>query len=358
MLDNIKKNTKFHLNCYKRQILSLGLDIETYFNFVVKKEKIIEQYKKLEDNSFIDSLFFQVTNICNSNCVFCIYSKVKHKQGVMKFSTFKKAVDDYVSLGGKTISFSPIVGELLIDTKIMDKINYAVKLKKLKRIYFYTNGILLNKNKIYKKLIDSGIHEISISMADPDKKNYERVYRVPFYEDVITGVHNLLKYNKEKGEKVKIIIIFKSAAGLNHILQSKDFKRYIKPYLSNKVQYDVCQYYDNWGGAIKQNDLVGIMKMSRPAKFKKIPCIRTFHVSILFDGSVRLCGCRFKTTEFDDMVIGNINKNNLRDIINGEKAKTIRKNFLHNKLPEACKACSAYIPINMRWIKNILKNTN
>ena len=42
--------------------------------------------------------------------------------------------------------------------------------------------------------------------------------------------------------------------------------------------------------------------------------LKDFDVIVLFDGSVRLCAARINKTQFDDMVIGNIKTDNLKDI--------------------------------------------
>jgi len=44
------------------------------------------------------------------------------------------------------------------------------------------------------------------------------------------------------------------------------------------------------------------------------PCLNLWNVVILYDGSVRLCGCQIKNDEYDDLVVGNIFEKSLKEI--------------------------------------------
>lgn len=340
---------KYNLAYFKNYANSLLRDAKNFLGGVSKR-----YFKKKEDTVFIERLYFGVTNICNARCVFCVYRKIvdkpEIKKGVMNFGIFKKALDEYLEMGGQSISLTPTVGDPLIDLRLIDKINYASQ-RGIKRIYFYTNGILLAKDDVYKKLIDSGTTQIEISTEGCDKEFFEKVYGVKLYDEFIKGVSLLLSYNKEKGEPVKISINFRSARKPSEVLGSPDFVKIIKPYLSKKVSYSFMIDYDNWGGEVKKEELVGVMKMRRRQAVCNIPCARTFDAMILFDGSVRLCSCRIKGKEFDDLVIGNILNDSLKNIYYGIKAKKLREDFFCGKKPEVCIDCSLYMPVSKKWFE-------
>ena len=111
----------------------------------------------------------------------------------MSFDIFKKALDQFIQMGGSDISLTPIVGDPLIDPNLMEKIGYALETGKIKKIYFYSNGILLLKNDAYKKLIDSGLSNIEISNAFVD--DYYAV-RPGDDIDVYTKVKNIGNVNE------------------------------------------------------------------------------------------------------------------------------------------------------------------
>lgn len=302
---------------------------------------------KKEAPSFPRRLYFEVTNICNCRCVFCAYRKIfekpEHKKGAMSFDVFKKAFDDYTALGGKTISLTPTIGEPLLDPGILKKIDYAVNAG-IKRVYFYTNGILLNKDGFYKKIIDSGVKQIGLSSPGFDRELFGRIFGVPFYDETLAGAHSLLKYNKSLGEPVEIKINFRSSSKPSRILKTPDFLRLIKPYLSSKVVCTFLVDYDNWGGTVGQGDLEGIMKLKKPFFCQRRPCLRTFEAAVLYDGRIRLCGCRIKDTEDDELVVGDISQNSLAEIFLGEKARKAREGFILGEPPAVCRHCSLYDP--------------
>lgn len=332
-------NTKHSASHYWQTMNSLMTDVENKLN--LRKSA----YENLAKTMPIGTLFVQVTNICNAKCIFCAYKDLETPKGIMTFETFKKAIDDYVQIGGKTVSFTPIIGDPLIDPGLLKKIAYARSFKQIKKIYFYTNGILLSGNDKYKDIIESGVDEICVSVGDLNKDLYKKVYNVDAYTLVIDGLHKLLEYNKKAGERVSISINFRTYSPPKTIIESTDFQTYIKPYLSTKVVYEFLNNYDNWGGIIKQEHLIGIMKSRRVQRIKNIPCVRTFEPTILQDGKVRACSSRCRKTEFDDLVIGNIHENSLQEIYFGENMKRVRESFLKRKHLPTCIDCSRYVPV-------------
>lgn len=92
------------------------------------------------------------------------------------------------------------------------------------------------------------------------------------------------------------------------------------------------------------------------------------HLHVINDGRVYPC-CM--TPIENDTSLGNVNENSLFDIMNSDKAKTIRKNMLEgNPLPESCNRCvskessgfgSMRIGMNDNWfndVKDLIHNTN
>lgn len=347
----IKENFKFFLRLIRDYWLSFYFD-----SYCLAKKFLFKKLFSTDNNIFIERLYFEVTNICNLRCRYCIYSKkTPEKFGIMSFEIFKKAIDEFNLAGGEIISFTPTIGEPLLDPGLISKIEYALHLPSIKKVYFYTNGTLLLKDENYKKLIDSGIHAIEISISAFDEQIFKKVQQSDLYSKTLEGIHKLLEYNARKGGKTTIRVNFRSPILPSKTLSSKDFQSYIKPFLGPKVSYTFLTTYDNWCGNIKKSDLMGIMSLKRINKFKYLPCVRTFDAAILFDGSVRLCACRIKDNEFDELVVGNIKKNSLKEIFYSSKAEKIRRSFFTGDIPRVCQNCSFYVPITQKFISKRLK---
>ena len=187
---------------------------------------------------------------------------------------------------------------------------------------------------------------------------YEKIYGVKQYEAVISGVRNLLEYNRSKGEPIGVAIRFRNAQKPSAIVRSEDFKKHIKPYLSQKVRVNFTVDYDNWGGTIVNEDMKGFMRLRPTPPKLNVPCVALFGFAVRHDGAVRLCGCRFKRSDVDDLIVGNIHEQTLEEISKGARAWEIIKGFYSGKRPETCAGCTIYHPIDHKWLRQRARNGN
>jgi len=310
------------------------------------------EYRHLEPSS---TLVTGVTNICNAKCSFCAYPKVVANKtlqtGIMPFDVFKKAVDEWAAVGGQSLDLTPVVGDPLVDPGLLEKVDYAVNQAHIKDVVLTTNAILLNRNDTYKKLIDLGIGGVFISTQGTSREVYEKVYGVKHYDEAMSGVRNLLEYNRSKGEPSRVVIRFRNSEKPSEIVRSKDFAENIKPYLSEKVRINFTVDFDNWGGTIQPTDMSGFMRLRKLPPPLNVPCKNLFNFAVRHDGNVRLCGCRLTRNDLDDLVVGNIRENSLAEISRSDRAWNVIKGFYSGKRPETCLECTFYSPIDRRWLE-------
>lgn len=331
------------------------------------------QYKKFSKNHITPEELFAhrqlvpssylvtgVTNICNAKCTFCAYPKVVANKtletGVMSLAVFKKAVDEWAALGGQNLDLTPVVGDPLVDPGLLEKVDYAVNRAGLKNVYLTTNAILINKNDNYKKLIDLGIAAVFISTQGADKAAYEKIYGVKHYDEAMSGIHNLLAYNRSKGEPARVVIRFRNHEKPSEIIRSKDFQEKLKPYFSEKVRVNYTVDFDNWGGTIKPEDMSGAMRLRKLPPMLNVPCINLFNFAVRHDGRVRLCGCRLTANDNDDLVVGNIKEKSLVEISKSDETWEKIKGFYSGQRPKTCVECTFYQPISQRWFDRRAKN--
>jgi radical SAM protein with 4Fe4S-binding SPASM domain len=296
-----------------------------------------------------------VTNICNAKCTFCAYPKVVANKtlqtGVMAFDIFKKAVDEWAAAGGQELDLTPVVGDPLVDPGLLDKIDYAVNHARIKNVVMTTNAILINRNETYKKLVDLGIGGIYISTQGANQEAYEKIYGVKHYAEAMSGIRNLLAYNRSQGEPARIVVRFRNAEKPSAIIRSPDFIANIKPYLSEKVRVNFTVDFDNWGGTIQAADLAGNMRLRKLPPPLNVPCKGLFNFAVRHDGKVRLCGCRLTTNDNDDLVVGNIRENTLEEISKSPAAWEKIKGFYSGQRPATCLECTFYRPIDQNWLR-------
>jgi radical SAM protein with 4Fe4S-binding SPASM domain len=317
------------------------------------------QHRQLGPSAY---LVTGVTNICNAKCTFCAYPKVVANKtletGVMSYAVFQKAVDEWAALGGQSLDLTPVVGDPLVDPGLLEKVDYAVNQAGLKDVYLTTNAILLNKNDTYKKLIDLGITAVFISTQGASKAVYEKIYGVKHYDEAMSGIRNLMEYNRSKGEPARIVVRFRNHEKPSEIIRSPDFKKNIQPYLSERVRVNYTVDFDNWGGTIQPADLSGTMRMRQLPPMLNVPCKNLFNFAVRHDGRVRLCGCRLTQNDNDDLVVGNIREKSLLEISQSEAAWEKIKGFYTGQRPQTCIECTFYQPINPTWLKQRAKLSN
>ena len=309
-------------------------------------------HRHLEPSS---TLVTGVTNICNAKCTFCAYPKVVANKtlqtGIMPFDVFKKAVDEWAAVGGQSLDLTPVVGDPLVDPGLLEKIDYAVNHAHIKDVVLTTNAILINKNDTYKRLIDLGIGGVFISTQGASREVYEKIYGVKHYDDAMSGIRNLMEYNRSKGEPARIVVRFRNHEKPSQIIRSPDFKKNIQPYLSERVRINYTVDYDNWGGTIQPGDLSGSMRLRKLPPPLKVPCKNLFNFAVRHDGKVRLCACRLTRSDLDDLVVGNILEKSIAEISKSDQAWNVIKGFYAGKRPETCLECTFYQPIDRHWLE-------
>ncbi len=279
---------------------------------------------------------FEVTNICNANCIFCGYQYLERSKTILPMDLFKKAIDEYSEIGGGNVGFTPVVGDSFLDPHFLDKIRYARGKKNIRQIGFYTNGILINKIGA-RDIISSGVTELTISIGGFDAESYARIFQVDRWDSVYEGLLNLLKENESAHEKVDIWIELRSDIPVWKLIKTTAFKELTRYHFNFRFN----TFYDNWNNRISKEDLKGTMRLRRPAK-KTEPCFVLYTgIKILSNGNATLCGCRDLNGD-SELVLGNIQNRSILDMWRDPSVEKIRSGFYRSTYPKICHDCSFY----------------
>lgn len=298
--------------------------------------------------AFIGGLTVMPNNICNANCTFCAYQFNEEPKETMSLQTFKRTIDSTFRVGHLgTLVLTPVAGEPLADYGLFEKIDYA-KSKGVEKIILTTNGILLTKKGIYRKLIDANLDTIHISSPGLDDAAYRRLYQSPHFRKILEGIEKLCAYKEERGCKVAIKLLLRLDRPLEEAMQDEGMKA-IRPYLDREtiVPDDIRNNFDNWSGHITKVMLTGNMRLNAP-KPKPVPCDRMIHdLAVLPDGKVRVCSCRYFRTNHDELVIGDVSKNEMSEILFNDTHKKLLADVAAGQWPRVCQECSLYEPVSM-----------
>lgn len=325
---------------YVINIRTMVTDLRSIFNYYVLR--LDNGPKKIE---LPKVLFVNPTNFCNAKCGFCAYRKVGDQFKTLDIESYKKTIDQYASLGGKQVSLTPTIGEVLLDPSIYEKIAYAKENGMF--VSIVSNAVLINNNSNYMKLLDANVDELIFSIGDIIPKYEAIVFGIPeaVSKNKMEGLLKMLAEMERRGKPgYKIRLAFRSMRKYGEIMDDLKKSEFWQYYEKGLFDTEFLVGYDNWGGRIAQQELAGIQKLKRPHQFKKYPCHNLYTLSILGSGDIRLCGCRVKNTIYDDLVIGNINQTSLGEIMKSEKWTNIISEFGKGNLPDVCKGCSFYAP--------------
>jgi radical SAM protein with 4Fe4S-binding SPASM domain len=275
-----------------------------------------QQYKVADFPLFLD---IDITDICNLKCSFCLRQSnpelIQNKK--MSFNIFKKIIDEgarYKLYGCKL----NIIGEPLIHPKVFDMIKYAKK-KGLIDVYFNTNGYFLNDENA-RKLIDSGIDRISLSVDGYTKSMYEKHRVGSSFKKVVSNVKNLRRLKK---------------------IMNIDYPKVrIQTVLLPKIKIKLRQYIDFWKPMCDEIGFLDYQPRVEKSKTLKSKwyCSQIWQrIGILVDGTIIPCN----HDERKIMSLGNIRDTTIYDAwhsLNLHVMRLYHKTGYSHSVP-SCKIC-------------------
>lgn len=134
----------------------------------------------------------ETLSACNMACTFCAYPTREDKLSTMPEEIVRKAISsvDPLSNGFQYINFSQF-NEPLLDGRLPQFIHFAQQ--QGFRVQVITNGLLLRKPTISRRILDTPPNLMKISVQTPDRDQYEAERGVKLDFDLyIDGIHRFL----------------------------------------------------------------------------------------------------------------------------------------------------------------------
>lgn len=140
---------------------------------------------------------YEVSSHCNFRCTMCLMSEIGNDRPAnMSFERFKESIDMQQGLVEVKLQG---MGEPLLNPDFFKMVDYAVANHIWVRTV--TNASLLHINDNYKKMIDSKVGEIQISVDGAKKETFECIRRGSNFEQVVENCRMLNEYAESKGEQ-------------------------------------------------------------------------------------------------------------------------------------------------------------
>ncbi len=332
----------------------------------------------------------EMTDLCNLSCIMCNHhingDEGPHfsRKGLMNFDTWKRMMDGIKNSNTKITGLSPFwLGESTLHPEFNEMISYAFDNNKDNCIFttftLNTNACLLNDEMIdtilrcanRDNMRKGTFSYIIFSIDATSKETYLRVKQRDEFDKVIRNVKKFVNRQLELGlEYPKCVFQFIVMPENYH--EALEFFNYWKEFLDKhgidyQINYDYLPPFDkhtifitklNSGFPERDERLhkeviyrIGLineeqLKKKRillndqdlePEKARR-PCPALWKSPMIkWDGKVACC-CRDVALEQE---IGDLNKNSLSEIMNGEKLKKLRLAHIRGDLKEypLCEKC-------------------
>ncbi|MBD3422616.1 MAG: hypothetical protein GF398_21075 [Chitinivibrionales bacterium] len=329
LFDNKKEVTR-------KQMINANKNIKSYF-----LERDLGKKYYFEKSRSIRTF---ISTRCNAKCVFCAASSSVDAKFNMGIELFENVVRQFLQCNGCEISLSPNIGDPLVDKGFCEKVELAKNMG-IKSIKMSTNGILLANEKIRQATLRF-VSKMNISLPSFQPKEYSEIFGVEKGEQVAEGLLKLLQEKEQINSKVIVTLGLRLARPLNEVMSDEEMSPFLKYVKTGMLRLNPLIEMDNWSGTISDANMIGIMYQRKEENLiKDVPCTRIMkQPAVLPDGMIRLCACRYYRSNYDDLIVGDINEEPLKNIIFGKRHKEIIKNWIGGDLPVPCRQCTLYEP--------------
>lgn len=276
-------------------------------------------YPKLKIvRSFPEHVDLELSSVCNMRCPMCYTTLDAFKSQTkvfMDIDLFKQLIDECAQGGAFSVRLS-LRGEPLMHPYFKECVQYA-KRKGIMEVSFLTNALLLDKH-MASFLVETGVDWVTISF-DGIGEIYNKIRKPAQYEETLGRIKDFVKIRNKSGSwkpAIKVQTIWDA------VKDDPDAYREVFHGLVDMVSFNM---YVDFEGSVDHD----------PQYFCKSPWER---MVVYADGSVPKC----INDPFSKDILGNTNKQTLREIWTGPAMSAVREKIVGFKRLEyaSCRACS------------------
>jgi len=276
----------------------------------------LDEKKMIEYPSLIQ---IETTSKCQASCIFCPHKNLKRPLRDMDIDLFKKIIEDCKSF--HLTNICPFLnGELFMDKLWFQRLKFINETLPKIKIDIFSNMGALDAEKLEKFSEISNLQHFVMSINGYDEKTCRQRTGLN-WSLVHANVLRLVDLNLNKR-----FIEHLSLSGLD-FGPDENIKFLEKWSRLQGLDAMGASSMNNWKG-----DALGA-RITREIKYDII-CPRSHHLCIIADGRVSLC-CMDSNCDFE---MGDLKKQNILEVFNGEKYKKYRTLKKQDLVP--CNKCS------------------
>lgn len=284
-------------------------------------------------NGFLPNFPLTVTielvNRCNLSCIMCYTINHSDEKATLNLDSIRGMMAECKDHGLPAL----VVGlgaEPLLYKNVRDVLKLA-KQAGVMDIFLGTNGVLLNE-QMSSFLIKMEIARVEISLDAATPETYHKIRGKNQLELIESNIHKLLDMRNQSGTRLPIIRLCFCVQDLNR----HECERFVEKWEGLVDYVDFQQYVDF--GFVDELRNTGTVPQIDDFIVENTHCAYPFNsLHVWSNGNVTPCCTFFAKNE--ELVVGNIHEENLRDIWTGERIGEIRRQLLTGDLNPTCRVC-------------------
>ncbi|HEX9703492.1 MAG TPA: radical SAM protein [Rhodospirillales bacterium] len=272
----------------------------------------------------------ELVNRCNLNCVMCYTINHKDPKATFELPDIERLMAEcrdnnlpaaVVGMGSEALIYKGVRDALANVRKagVMD-------------VFLGTNGVLLTED-LSEFLVEQRIARLEISLDAATPETYLKIRRKDELKRIEANIEKLLAVRKRLGSRLPVIRLCFCVQKYNIHEQEAFLKKW-----QGKVDYIDFQEMVDFGNVSEFRATDGVLD-ARPAggaKPAKTYCAYPFNsLHVWSNGDVTPC-CTFFGKA---LVMGNVKRQTLTDIWNGDKMREVRRQLQSGDVNPVCYAC-------------------
>ena len=286
-------------------------------------------------------LSIETINVCNSECVFCPYTIQTRAKGLMKQSLFEQTVGQYIEMGGGPLSITPVVGDILLDRRLSERIEFLQSVTEYVQPSVTTNLFALHRwsDEVIVNMLHT-FRRVHVSCYGITEEECREITKTDYFGEFCRQMRRLHQIARKTGFLERITVGFRllynySADHLGEF-QMREFNN-VFPLSSATALY--C----NWGNSMR-GSLPGEARYVQDRENRGLCAMLTLGLLVFWDGRVSACNCCDYNASVE-LSLGNVATDHLENLYNGAINQQLWVRHQEGKLPEICKNCTFHIPL-------------
>jgi radical SAM protein with 4Fe4S-binding SPASM domain len=265
---------------------------------------------------------------------------MERRKQTMSMEDFRAVVDDYIAMGGHHVSLTPIVGDPFVDKFLFERLDYLMSLDRVTGISFYTNAILMTREKSERLLGYASKLHVHVSWGGFDAETWNTIMGVAKFEEARDAVLAFLELKDQTRSPMRFTLALRCP---DSNCKGELFERIDSYRKRGLVEIAGMTDYDSWAGMIAPEALEKVGLEPRTMPYKRGACELLFTKPVvLADGRVNACACRDVEAE---LIVGDIHRDKLSKIWAGEAISELIERHERGDYPDVCKRCTYFVSV-------------